>query len=215
MSYTNKVLRTPSRPSILAIALLGAFCVAWGLADLLKPAAKAPDADMLPETAIDAMPPAPTGAVWRYVLGVNVTRAASDTCMIATGHGPHHTMTLQAFLGHKTQFRVSMQAKANFPTVDLYLEARDTPAKKGGASTYYATSFYDLAQGEVTGAGGDTVTRGIENGADGWKKLWMDEATEDGYVDLQIRLSAPHNVIEFGAAGQQLCLRDIEITPLP
>jgi hypothetical protein len=63
---------------------------------------------------------------------------------------------------------------------------------------HYMQALFDLSDRKVLRGNGPTETRGIDQGPDGWQKVWLDLTTSDGQIVVALR---PANGVETSYPG--------------
>ena len=154
-------------------------------------AADAPGATS--ETAFNALPKIETaGFQWAGIAHLNVqpetgtSVVAGQTIIriVATPQDGFHTLAGQFSGLNKNQvYRVMAWVKPTGGS-NVELEASD---QANGQPLNHAVAIFNLASNAVISADGAMKERGIDQGPDGWQKIWLDLMTSAGQIVISLR----------------------------
>jgi len=154
-------------------------------------AADAPGATS--ETAFNALPKIETaGFQWAGIAHLNVqpetgtSVVAGQTIIriVATPQDGFHTLAGQFSGLNKNQvYRVLAWVKPTGGS-NVELEASD---QANGQPLNHAVAIFNLANNAVISADGAMKERGIDQGPDGWQKIWLDLMTSAGQIVISLR----------------------------
>ena len=154
-------------------------------------AADAPGATS--ETAFNALPKIETaGFQWAGIAHLNVqpetgtSVVAGQTIIriVATPQDGFHTLAGQFSGLNKNQvYRVLAWVKPTGGS-NIELEASD---QANGQPLNHAVAIFNLANNAVISADGAMKERGIDQGPDGWQKIWLDLMTSAGQIVISLR----------------------------
>ena len=154
-------------------------------------AADAPGATS--ETAFNALPKIETaGFQWAGIAHLNVqpetgtSVVAGQTIIriVATPQDGFHTLAGQFSGLNKNQvYRVMAWVKPTGGS-NVELEASD---QANGQPLNHAVAIFNLANNAVISADGAMKERGIDQGPDGWQKIWLDLMTSAGQIVISLR----------------------------
>jgi hypothetical protein len=145
------------------------------------------------ETAFNALPKIETaGFQWAGIAHLNVqpetgtSVVAGQTIIriVATPQDGFHTLAGQFNGLNKNQvYRVLAWVKPTGGS-NIELEASD---QANGQPLNHAVAIFNLANNAVISAEGAMKERGIDQGPDGWQKIWLDLMTSAGQIVISLR----------------------------
>jgi hypothetical protein len=186
------------------VARFRAAGTAMGLLHQDSPPAPPPPEELPPsgpaittETVLADLPPttmpgfAPVG-----ILGLNAS--VEDGSPVVPGqpilrlvavptNGRHYLAAHFSALEKKQVHRITAWVKAPAGLM-VEMEASDEPKPRGPTPANYGGAVFDPAGRRVSNASGLIKGRGVEQGPDGWQKIWIDLATSDGELVVLVGL---------------------------
>jgi hypothetical protein len=160
---------------------------------VVAPAAAAAAPGNTSETPFNALPKIETaGFQWAGIAHLNVqpetgtSVVTGQTIMriVATPQDGFHTLAGQFSGLNKNQvYRVMAWVKPTGGS-NIELEASD---QANGQPLNHAVAIFNLANHAVISADGAMKERGIDQGPDGWQKIWLDLMTSAGQIVISLR----------------------------
>jgi hypothetical protein len=86
-------------------------------------------------------------------------------------------------------------------------------AQARGQPPNHAVAIFNLASHAVLGTDGAVKGRGVDEGPDGWQKVWLDLMTTDGHIDIAIRPANGGTLTYRGDGRLGVTLGGIEANP--
>ena len=116
--------------------------------------------------------------------GASVVTGQPIMRLVATPQDGFHTMAGQfSGLNRNQVYRVTAWVKpAGGGNVEL--EASD---QSNGQTLNHAVAIFNLSNRAVVSADGAVKERGIDQGPDGWQKIWLDVMTTGGQIVVSLR----------------------------
>src|SRR5262249_52289633 len=97
--------------------------------------------------------------------------------------------------------------------VKVEMQASDELKPRSGIAMNYGNAFFDPTARSVLNAAGLIKGRGVEEGPDDWRKIWIDLATSSGELVLVVGL-ASRDGPEFKGDGRLgLTFGGLEVAP--
>jgi hypothetical protein len=172
------------------------------------------------ETALADLPPttmpgfAPVG-----ILGLNAS--VEDGSPVVPGqpilrlvavptNGRHYLAAHFAALEKKQVYRIIAWVKAPAGLM-VAMQASDEPKPRGPTPANYGGAVFDPAGRRVLNASGLIKGRGVEQGPDGWQKIWVDLATSGGELVVLVGLVSKAGIEFTGDGRLTLILGGIEV----
>jgi hypothetical protein len=159
----------------------------------VAPAAAAAAPGATSETKFNALPKIETaGFQWAGIAHLNVQPETGPSVVtgqpimriVATPHEGFHTLAGQFSGLNKNQvYRVMAWVKPTGGS-NIELEASD---QSSGQPLNHAVAIFNLANNAVISAEGAINERGIDQGPDGWQKIWLDLMTSAGQIVISLR----------------------------
>jgi hypothetical protein len=156
-------------------------------------AAAAASPSVTSETPFNALPKIETaGFQWVGIAHLNVQSESGTsvvtgqpiTRIVATPQDGFHTLAGQFSGLNKNQvYRVMAWVKPTGGS-NIELEASD---QANGQTLNHAVAIFNLANHAVISADGEMKERGIDQGPDGWQKIWLDLMTSAGQIVISLR----------------------------
>jgi hypothetical protein len=147
------------------------------------------------QTVLADLPPTTTpGFATVAILGLNarvedgspVVSGQPILRLVAVSAGRHYLAAQFTTLEAGQVYRIAAWVKAP-AGVKLEMEVSDELKSRGGPPANYGAALFDPAR-NVLSASGLLKGRGIEQGPDGWRRIWMDLATSSGDFILSLGL---------------------------
>jgi hypothetical protein len=186
-----------------------------------SPAPSAPPAitAVAPETSLEALPKlASAGFQWVGIAHLNVQTDTGKSVvagqpvmrLLATAQDGYHTLAGQFSGLNKNQvYRVTAWVK---PEGDGNLEF-ETSDRPSGQPLNHAEALFNLASRKVLDVNAAVKERGLDQGPDGWQKVWLNLMTSDGQIVITLR-PANGGAVNFKGDGRLgLTLGGVEIDP--
>jgi hypothetical protein len=178
--------------------------VAIGLLDREAPREATPSEEPAPsgpaitkETVLANLPQRMTsGFTFIGIVGLNAEVEAGDPVvvgqpilrLVAVPTTGRHYFAARSTTLHKNQvYRIAAGVKAP-AGVKIEMQISDKLLPPGRKPTNHAIATFDPAAQSVSKSSGDLKGRGIEQGPEGWQKIWVDLATGGGEFVLAIGL---------------------------
>jgi hypothetical protein len=105
--------------------------------------------------------------------------------------GRHYLAAQFTGLDKDRVYRITGWVKGS-AAVKVEMQASDELNPRGGTAANYGNAFFDPAAGTVWNASGLLKGRGIEQGPDEWRKIWIDLATSSGDIIVVVGLVSRH-----------------------
>jgi hypothetical protein len=145
------------------------------------------------ETSLDTLPKLEgQGFSWIGVARLNIHAEPGTSVvtgqpilrLIATLQNAPHTLAGQfSGLSRNHVYRVTAWVKSQ-SGANVEFEVTDRP---GGQVLNHAVAIFDLSSHAVQSGDGAVKARGLEQGPDGWQKVWLDVMTSDGQFLVALR----------------------------
>ena len=174
------------------------------------------------ETALAELPPATTPGFARLgVLGLNVRAEEGSPVVpgqpllrfVAVPTTGRHYMAMQFTGLDKGQvYRATAWVKGS-PAVKVEMQASDELLPRKGTPSNYGSAFFDPASQTVLNASGLLKGRGVEEGPDEWRKVWIDLPTSGDELVLVIGLAGRDGPAFKGDGHLGLTFGGIEVAP--
>lgn len=129
--------------------------------------------------------------------------------LVATPQDGFHTLTGQFSGLNKNQvYRVTAWVKPQGGNVQLEV-ANQAP----GQPIHHLAAIFSVANHTVLD--GDTVVKdgGIDQGPDGWEKIWLNVMTSDGHLDVALRPTSGNMLTFKGDGSLGMILGGVEANP--
>jgi hypothetical protein len=186
-----------------------------------SPAPSAPPATTgtAPETSLEALPKlASSGFQWAGIAHLNVRTETGTSVvagqpvmrLLATAQDGYHTLAGQFSGLNKNQvYRVTAWVKPEGGG-NVELETSD---RASGQPLNHAEAMFNLAGREVLSASAAVKERGVDQGPDGWQKVWLDLMTSDGRIIVTLRPANGGATNFKGDGSLGVTLGGVEIDP--
>jgi hypothetical protein len=162
------------------------------------------------ETVLADLPPLTTsGFAFIGIEGLNAVVEARDPVVpgpilrlvAALTSGPHYFAAQSTTLKKNQVYRIAAWVKVS-PGATVQMQVSDELKPRGSLPANYGSASFDLATNTVLSSSGGLKGRGIEQGPEGWRKIWVDLATSGGEMVLAIRLISSKAGDSFKGDGQ-------------
>jgi hypothetical protein len=173
------------------------------------------------ETALADLPPLTTsGFAFIGIQGLNAEVEAGAPVvagqpilrLVAVPTTSRHYFAAQSTTLNKNQvYRITAWVK-DPAGVKIEMQVSDELAPRHGTPTNYGTAIFDPVARTVSSSPGRLKGRGIEQGADGWQKIWVDLATAGGEMVLAFGLVGKDRREFKGDGRLGLAFGGIEVT---
>jgi Dolichyl-phosphate-mannose-protein mannosyltransferase len=173
-----------------------------------------------PETELNRLPELPKSMRWDQILGLNATALAgpqviegqTPLLLVAVNDDGRHALALHfRNFAPGGDYRATVWVKSQ---TNIQLQVRDSVNSQTGKANEGEARF-NLATGASLMAQGNVIAQGVEQDADGWRKVWVELRTADGDIFVTVgMLEAGSNSHVFKGVGQQLILGGVEIVAL-
>jgi hypothetical protein len=217
-----------------AIARLRDAGIAIGLLAQEPPPAPPPATEILPpgepsasgpiivkETALADLPPLTTsGFAFIGIQGLNAEVEAGEAVVVGQRllrlvtvptTGRHYFAAQSTTLKKNRVYRITVWVK-DPAGVKVEMQVSDELAPRHGTPANYGNVIFDPVARTVSSSPGRLKGRGIEQGPDGWQKIWVDLATAGGEMVLAFSL-VDKKTSEFkGDGAPSLTYGGIEVT---
>jgi hypothetical protein len=161
----------------------------------------------IPETSVEALPQIEAAAFqWAGIArlnaqaqsGVSVVTGQPVLRLITTPQDSYHTISGQfRRLSTNQVYRITAWIKPEAGS-NVELELSDSANR---TPLNHAVAIFDLARRTVISTNVASKQRGIDEGPDGWKKVWLDLMTSDGEIIVTLR-PAVGGAVTFRGDGQ-------------
>jgi hypothetical protein len=189
-----------------AIARLRDAGIAIGLLAQEPPPAPLPATETIPpgepstsgpvitkETVLADLPPLTTsGFAFIAIQGLNAEVEAGDAVVVGQPilrlvtvptTGRHYFAAQSTMLNKNQVYRIAAWVK-DPAGVKIEMQVSDELRPRRGTPANYGSAIFDPAARRVLSSSGHLKGRGIEQGPDGWQKIWVDLASADGEIVL-------------------------------
>jgi hypothetical protein len=193
-----------------AVARLRDAGVAIGLLAREPPPAPPPATETIPpeepsasgpvitkETALADLPPLTTsGFAFIGIQGLNAEVEAGEAVVVRQPilrfvavpmTGRHYFAAQSTTLNKNQVYRITAWIKDPVG-VKIEMQVSDELSPRHGVPANYGNAIFDPAARTVSSSLGRLKGRGVEQGPDGWQKIWVDLATADGEFVLAFNL---------------------------
>jgi hypothetical protein len=162
------------------------------------------------ETVLADLPPLTTsGFSFIGIQGLNAVVEARDPVVpgpilhlvAAPTSGPHYFAAHSTTLKKNQVYRIAAWVKVS-PGAKVQMQVSDELKPRGSLPANYGSASFDLATNTVLSSSGGLKGRGIEQGPEGWRKIWVDLATSGGEMVLTLRLVSSEAGESFKGDGQ-------------
>jgi hypothetical protein len=187
-----------------------------------RPASPAPPASATPaavqEASTDPLPKVQSqGFQWAAIAHLMIRPETAPPVvagqpvlrLIPTPQDGFHTLAGQfSGLSKNQVYRVTAWVKPHGGTVQL-----EVGNQAPGQPIHHLAAIFNLANHTVLD--GDTQVKdgGIDQGPDGWQKIWLNVMTSDGHLDVTLR-PADGNVLTYKGDGKlDVILGGVEVNP--
>ena len=86
-------------------------------------------------------------------------------------------------------------------------------AQARGQPVNHAVAIFNLSNHAVLSTDSAVNQRGVDEGADGWEKVWLDLMTTDGHIDVAIRPASGNTLTYRGDGRLGVTLGGVEASP--
>jgi hypothetical protein len=172
------------------------------------------------ETVLADLPPlATSGFAFIGIQGLNAVVEARDPVVpgpilrlvAVPTSGRHYFAAYSTTLNKDQVYRIAAWVKGP-PGAKVQMQVSDELKPRGSLPTNYGSAFFDLAPNTVLSSSGG-LRRGIEQGPEGWRKIWVDLATSGGEMVLAFGLFSSKAGESFKGDGRLgLTFGGIEVT---
>ena len=220
------VMQRSTRPHLLGSnseAFIAGLTAGHKFIDWSHRALDVPDR-LIPSEATDVatLPWLPPPGHWLGVCGLHIEAIAGPASpagqvplrLVASAGADRHFVAA-TFGGSSSAgiYRVAVWIKTGPVPANVQLQVRDSIDPRTGKA-HEGEARFDLSSSVPLVCNGNVLAHGIEQVADGWRKLWLDTTTADGKIFVSLgMLEAASNIHLFKSAGQELILGGIEIVP--
>jgi hypothetical protein len=173
----------------------------------------------IPETPVEALPHIQTGPFqWAGIAhlnaqpmtGMSVVPGQSVLRLITTPQDGYHTISGQfRRLSPNQVYRITAWVKLEAGS-NVELEISDSA---NGTPLNHAVAIFDPENHAVISTDVATRQRGIDDGPDGWKKIWLDLMTSDGEFVIALRPTIGGAVTFRGDGRRGILLGGFEADP--
>lgn len=173
----------------------------------------------LPETPVEALPHIETAAFqWAGIAHLNVQPQTGMSVvtgqpvlrLITTPQDGYHTISGQfRRLSTNQVYRITAWVKPE-PGSNVELEISDSAS---GTPLNHAVAIFDPEKHAVISTDVAAKQRGIDDGPDGWKKVWLDLMTSDGEIVVTLRPAVGGAVTFRGDGRRGVLLGGFEADP--
>jgi predicted O-methyltransferase YrrM len=182
---------------------------------------RAPPRPIVPrETALAELPRLPSPQAWDGITGLaaipaDMPRIVADfqiLQLIAVAPEGVHSLSMRSF-GHAGGgvYRATVWVGAP-PNVNVRLMARDSENPRTGSPTNEIDLKVDLQSLAMIESHGNMLGCGVEQQADGWRRIWVDVKLSDGNTVVALfLLESGSNFHVFKPKGQRLLLGGFDI----
>src|SRR5215831_1413820 len=145
------------------------------------------------ETTLAELPPLTTsGFAFIGIQGLNAEVEAGDPVVVGQRilrlvtvptTGRHYFAAQSTTLNKNQVYRITAWVK-DPARVKVEMQVSDELKPRSGTPANYGSAIFDPAARRVLSSSGRLKGRGIEQGPDGWQKIWVDLASADGEIVL-------------------------------
>jgi len=176
---------------------------------------------IIKETALVDLPPLTTsGFAFIGIRGLNAEVEVRDPVVVGQRilrlatvptTGAHYFAARSTTLNKNQVYRITVWVK-DPAGVKIEMQVSDELAPRGGTPANYGNAIFDPTARTVSSSPGRLKGRGIEQGPDGWQKIWVDLATADGELVLGLGLVSKEASELKGDGPPGLTFGGIEVT---
>ena len=176
-------------------------------------------AEALPETPLAALPQTESGAFqWIGIAHLNAQPQAGMSVvtgqpvlrLITTPQDGYHTIAGKfRRLSPNQVYRITAWVKPEADS-DVQLELGDSA---NGQPLNHAVAIFDLARRITISTDAAAKQHGIDEGPDGWRKVWLDMMTSDGEIVVVLRPTAGGAVTFMGDGRRGIVLGGFQADP--
>ena len=173
------------------------------------------------ETALAELPPlTASGFAFIGIQGLNAEVEAGDPVVVGQRilrlvtvptTGRHYFAAQSTTLNKNQVYRIAAWVK-DPAGVKVEMQVSDELAPRHGTPANYGSAIFDPVARTVSSSPGRLKGRGVEQGPDGWQKIWVDLATADGEMVLAFGLVGKDRREFKGDGPPGLTFGGIEVT---
>jgi hypothetical protein len=174
------------------------------------------------ETTLERLPQTNVpGFEWIGLQGLNAEAVSGErvvtgqpimTLVAVPTDGRHYLAAQTTGLDRNRVYRVTAWVKAAVD-VKLEVELRDGVMLRNGRPANYGIAVFDPATRLVASSSAGLKERGVEEGLDGWQKVWVDLATTDGQFVLALGVVSRDRRLFKGDGRSGLTFGGIQVAP--